>query len=117
MDPAAWAAVNCGGGDWAGRPGCPGSRRYNPAECAGIGKHTITGNPNLNGIASSYGARRNLTMRRHLRRFTRLTHAFSKKLENHTHAISLYCRFYNFCKIHKTPRVTPAMAAGITDHV
>ncbi len=71
----------------------------------------------MENVSTSYVERANLTMRMHMRRFTRLTNAFSKKLENHMHAISLYFMFYNFCKIHKTLRVTPAMEAGITDHV
>jgi IS1 family transposase len=91
------------------------SRRYSPAECTGIEKRHITGNPNIKDVSTSYIERQNLTMRMHMRRFTRLTNAFSKKLENHMHAISLYFMFYNFCKIHNSLRVTPAMAAGISD--
>ena len=91
------------------------SRRYNPAVCTGVEKRPITGNPSIKYISTSYVERQNLTMRMHMRRFTRLTNAFSKKLENHMHAISLYFMFYNFCKIHKTLRLTPAMAAGITE--
>ena len=71
----------------------------------------------MKDVSTSFVERQNLTMRMHMRRFTRLTNAFSKKLENHMHAISLYFMLYNFCKIHKTLRVTPAMEAGITDHV
>ena len=93
------------------------ARRYSPAECTGTEKNRITGNPDMDKASTSYVERQNLTMRMHMRRFTRLTNAFSKKLENHMHAISLYFMFYNFCKIHKTLRVTPAMEAGITDHV
>src|SRR6266704_423009 len=93
------------------------ARRYSPAECTGAEKKRITGNPDMENVSTSYVERQNLTMRMHMRRFTRLTNAFSKKLENHMHAISLYFMFYNFCKIHKTLRVTPAMEAGITDHV
>lgn len=93
------------------------SRRYSPAECTGIEKRRITGNPNIKDVSTSYVERQNLTMRMHMRRFTRLTNAFSKKLENHMSAISLYFMFYNFCKIHKTLRVTPAMEAKIADHV
>jgi IS1 family transposase len=92
-------------------------RRYSPAECAGTEKRRITGNPNIRNVSTSYVERANLTMRMHMRRFTRLTNAFSKKLENHMHAISLHFMFYNFCKIHKSLRVTPAMEAGLTDHV
>jgi IS1 family transposase len=93
------------------------ARRYSPAECTGIEKKRIAGNPDMENVSTSYVERQNLTMRMHMRRFTRLTNAFSKKMENHMHAISLYFMFYNFCKIHKTLRVTPAMEAGITDHV
>jgi hypothetical protein len=74
----------------------------------------IEGNPHLSLVSTSYVERQNLIMRMHMRRFTRLTNTLSKKLENHMHAISLYFMFYNFCKIHKTLRVTPAMEAGIT---
>lgn len=91
------------------------SRRYSPAECTGIEKRQVTGNPNIKNVSTSYVERQNLTMRMHMRRFTRLTNAFSKKLENHMHAISLYFMFYNFCKIHKAHRSTPAMMAGVTD--
>ncbi len=93
------------------------ARRYSPAECTGIEKKRIAGNPDMENVSTSYVERQNLTMRMHMRRFTRLTNALSKKMENHMHAISLYFMFYNFCKIHKTLRVTPAMEAGITDHV
>lgn len=93
------------------------ARRYSPAECTGTEKKRITGNPDMENVSTSYVERQNLTMRMHMRRFTRLTNAFSKKIENHMHAISLYFMFYNFCKIHKTLRVTPAMEAGIDDHV
>lgn len=91
--------------------------RYSPAECTGIEKKPIEGNPDPDLISTSYVERQNLTMRMHMRRFTRLTNAFSKKVENHMHAISLYFMFYNYCKIHKSLRITPAMAAGLTDHV
>jgi len=92
-------------------------RRYSPAECTGIMKRKIEGNPNVKDVSTSYIERANLTMRMHMRRFTRLTNAFSKKLENHMHAVSLHFMFYNFCKIHSTLRVTPAMEAGIDAHV
>lgn len=91
--------------------------RYSPADCTGIEKKHVEGYPEYDLISTSYVERQNLTMRMHMRRFTRLTNAFSKKLENHMHAISLYFMFYNYCKIHKTLRVTPAMEAGLTDHV
>jgi IS1 family transposase len=92
-------------------------RRYSPAECTGVKKQRITGNPNMKDVSTSYIERVNLTMRMHMRRFTRLTNGFSKKLENHMHAVSLHFMFYNFCKIHLSLRVTPAMEAGIDDHV
>ena len=92
-------------------------RRYSPAECTGIRKERITGNPDMREVSTSYVERANLTMRMSMRRFTRLTNAFSKKLENHAHAISLNFMVYNFCKIHSSIRVTPAMEAGIDDHV
>ena len=92
-------------------------RRYSPAECTGSEKRRFSGDPDMNKVSTSYVERANLTMRMHMRRFTRLTNAFSKKLGNHMHSISLFFMFYNFCKIHKTLRVTPAMEAGLTDHV
>jgi hypothetical protein len=75
------------------------------------------GDPDPAHISTSYVERQNLTMRMSMRRFTRLTNAFSKKLDNHIHAIALYFVFYNFCRIHKTLRTSPAMAAGISDHL
>jgi IS1 family transposase len=89
------------------------ARRYSPSECTGTRKETITGNPDPNHISTSYTERANLTMRMSMRRFTRLTNAFSKKLENHEHMVALYALWYNFIRIHKTLRITPAMAAGI----
>lgn len=91
--------------------------RYSPAECTGIKKVCITGNPEYNKVSTSYVERQNLTMRMHMRRFTRLTNGFGKKLENQLHAVSLHFMYYNFAKIHKTLRVTPAMQAGLSDHV
>lgn len=91
--------------------------RYSPAECIGAKKETITGNPDRDHVSTSYVERQNLTMRMSMRRFTRLTNGFSKKLDNHIHMLALYFVFYNFCRIHKTLRVTPAMAAGISDTV
>lgn len=100
-----------------GGQGKEDSRRYSPAEYTGSEIKVIEGNPHMSLVSTSYVERQNLTMRMHMRRFTRLTNAFSKKIENHMHAISLYFMFYNFCKIHKTLRVTPAMEAGLTDRV
>ena len=90
-------------------------RRYSPAECTGIKKIRREGNPDIAHVSTSYVERQNLTMRMSMRRFTRLTNAFSKKLDNHIHALALYFVFYNFTRIHKTLRMSPAMAAGITD--
>lgn len=97
----------------------PGSTagRYSPAECTGIKKVRITGIPEYNKVSTSYVERQNLTMRMHMRRFTRLTNGFGKKLENQLHAVSLHFMYYNFAKIHKTLRVTPAMQADLSDHV
>ena len=91
--------------------------RYSPAKCIGCISKEITGDPDPKHISTSYVERQNLTMRMHMRRFTRLTNGFSKKLDNHVHMIALYTVFYNFTKIHKTLRVTPAMQAGLTEHV
>jgi IS1 family transposase len=89
------------------------ARRYSPSECIGTRKTKITGNPDRRYVSTSYVERQNLTMRMHMRRFTRLTNAFSKKIENHAYAVALHMAFYNFVRIHKTLKVTPAMAAGI----
>jgi IS1 family transposase len=89
------------------------SRRYSPTECVGARKDKITGNPDPRHISTSYTERANLTMRMSMRRFTRLTNAFSKKIENHAHMVALYALWYNFVRIHKTLKVTPAMEAGI----
>ena len=96
----------------------PGSEvRYSPAECTGIRKRTVEGRPDADHVSTSYVERSNLTMRMHMRRFTRLTNAFSKKVENHAHAVALHMMYYNFVRIHKTLRVTPAMAAGVSDRL
>ena len=92
-------------------------KRYSPAECTGTKTMKVSGNPDEKHISTSYVERQNLTMRMHMRRFTRLTNAFSKKIENHCHAIALHFVYYNFCKVHKTLRVTPAMEAGLTKEV
>jgi IS1 family transposase len=90
-------------------------RRYSPLNFCGTKIKTVTGNPEREHISTSFVERQNLTMRMSMRRFTRLTNAFSKKLQNHYFAISLYFVFYNFVKMHKTLRMTPAMAANLTD--
>jgi IS1 family transposase len=90
-------------------------KRYSPAECLGTQKKTISCSPDPKHVSTSYIERQNLTMRMHMRRFTRLTNGFSKKLENHIAAVSLHFMYYNFVKIHGTLRVTPAMAAGVTE--
>lgn len=99
-------------------------RRYSPAECIGAIKNPIMGNPDSDHISTSHAERGNLTMRMGMRRFTRLTNAFSKKIENHRHAVALHFMHYNYCRPHMTlTRAargiyrTPAMAAGLTDHV
>lgn len=92
-------------------------RKYSPAACTGIKKRRVEGNPDEAHVSTSHVERQNLTMRMHMRRFTRLTNGFSKKFENHMHMVALYTMFYNFCRIHKTLRVTPAMEAGLTDRV
>ena len=91
--------------------------KYSPAKCLGASKVTIKGKPDMKQVSTSYVERQNLNMRMGMRRFTRLTNAFSKKVENHIHALSLYFMYYNFCRVHKSLRVTPAMEAGIADHV
>jgi IS1 family transposase len=91
--------------------------RYSPAKCIGCDMKTVSGVPDPTHVSTSYIERQNLTMRMSMRRFTRLTNAFSKKIDNHGHAVALYFMFYNFCRVHQTLRVTPAMEAGIADHV
>lgn len=95
-----------------------GEARYSPPECVGCKKDKIIGNPDKAHVSTSYAERQNLTMRMNMRRFTRLTNGFSKKLENHMHAITLYFAHYNFCRPHMSlDGITPAMAAGVADHV
>lgn len=98
-------------------PSPEGQRRYSPAECTGAIKTRIAGAPDMERVSTSYAERNNLNVRMHSRRMTRLTNAFSKKMENHAHAMALHFFYYNFVRIHKTLKVTPAMAAGITDRL
>jgi IS1 family transposase len=92
-------------------------KRYSPAKCIGAERHVIIGNPETKHISTSYVERQNLTMRMHMRRFTRLTNAFSKKIENHACAVALHSMYYNFVRLHQTLKVSPAMAAGVTDRL
>lgn len=94
-----------------------GERRYSPAVCIGAQKREVTGNPDPKHISTSFAERANLTMRMHMRRFTRLTNAFSKKIENHAYAVALHAMYYNFVRIHQTLKVSPALAAGVTDRL
>jgi len=95
----------------------PSESRYSPPKCLGARPTTVMGNPDPKHISTSYIERQNLTLRMMNRRFTRLTNAFSKKIENHKHSIALHFMHYNFCRIHKSLRITPAMQAGISNHV
>ncbi len=94
-----------------------GEKRYSPAECIGARKRSVEGDPDPKHISTSFTERHNLTMRMHIRRFTRLTNAFSKKVENHAYAVALHMMYYNFVRIHSTLRMTPAMAAGVSDRL
>lgn len=91
--------------------------KYSPAVCVGTKDVIVSGNPDPKHISTSYVERANLTMRMHMRRFTRLTNAFSKKFENHAHMVAIYTVWYNWVRIHRSLRVTPAMEAKISDHV
>ena len=95
----------------------PDESRYSPATCIGCDMKTVMGDPDPQHVSTSYVERQNLTMRMSMRRFTRLTNAFSKKVDNHGHAVALYFMYYNLCRVHSTLRITPAMEAGISDHV
>jgi IS1 family transposase len=92
-------------------------KRYSPAVCLGATKAPVTGTPDKKHISTSYVERQNLNMRMGMRRFTRLTNAFSKKIENHCHSLALYFLYYNFVRIHKTLKTSPAMAAGVSDRL
>ncbi len=91
--------------------------RYSPAECIGARKERIEGSPDPKHVSTSYAERQNLTMRMQMRRFTRLTNGFSKKFENHMHMVAIYTVWYNFVKLHRAHKVTPAMAAGVSDRL
>jgi len=98
-----------------------GEARYSPAKCTGTNSRVITGYPDTSKISTSFAERQNLTMRMSIRRFTRLTNAFSKQVENLAHAVALHYMYYNFARPHKTLSnpypTTPAMAAGVSDHI
>jgi IS1 family transposase len=100
-----------------GAPSEQEQRRYSPARCIGADMKVVSGNPDPKHVSTSFVERQNLTMRMSMRRFTRLTNGFSKKIENHCHSIALYFMYYNFARVHQTLRVTPAMEAGLADHV
>jgi IS1 family transposase len=100
-----------------GAPADNPDSRYSPALCIGIRTGILSGNPDRQHISTSYVERQNLNLRMGVRRFTRLTNAFSKKFENHCHMVAIYHAYYNFCRVHQTLRVTPAMEAGLADHV
>src|SRR5438876_8283838 len=99
-----------------GAPSDEEARRYSPAKCIGCDMKVVSGDPDPKYVSTSFVERQNLTMRMHMRRFTRLTNGYSKKVEMHAHSVALHFAYYNFCKIHQTLRVTPAMEAGLSDH-
>lgn len=105
--------------EYGNTAGTSPERRYSPAVCIGIEKRPISGDPDPDHVSTSYIERLNLTMRMSMRRYTRLTNAFSKKVENLAAAVSLHFAYYNFCRVHSSleGKQTPAMAAGVTDHV
>jgi len=100
-----------------GAPSDAEVRRYSPAKCIGTDMKVVSGNPDPKHISTSFVERQNLTMRMSMRRFTRLTNGFSKKVDNHAHMVAIHFMHYNFARVHKTLRVTPAMESGLADHV
>jgi hypothetical protein len=100
-----------------GAPSDAEMRRYSPAKCIGADMKVVSGDPDPKHVSTSFVERQNLSMRMSIRRFTRLTNAFSKKVENHAAAVAIWFMYYNFCRVHQTLRVTPAMEAGIADRV
>jgi len=100
-----------------GAPAEERETRYSPARCIGVDMKVVSGNPDPQHVSTSFVERQNLTMRMSMRRFTRLTNGFSKKIENHIYAVAMYFMYYNYCRIHQSIRVTPAMESGLTDHV
>jgi len=98
-------------------PAPEGQKRYSPSKIVGASCGAVFGSPDKSHISTSYVERQNLTMRMSMRRFTRLTNAFSKKVENLSHAVSLHFMYYNFCRVHKSIKTTPAKKAGVTDHI
>jgi IS1 family transposase len=100
-----------------GAPSQEDQRKYSPAKCIGCDMKVVSGDPDPKHVSTSYVERQNLSMRMGMRRFTRLTNGFSKKIENHCHAIALYFMYYNFARVHQTLRVTPAMESGLASHV
>ena len=100
-----------------GAPTDAEQRRYSPAKCIAADMKVVSGDPDPKHVSTSYVERHNLTMRMGMRRFTRLTNTFSKKIQNHAAMVAIYAVHYNFARIHKTLRITPAMACGLSDHV